>query len=120
MKRQYSIYDVRTKIYDDSWSSPNDETAIRTLTTGVNKEGDHTLHQYPEDFALYYMGDFIPETGVTINEEIPILVRQCQAMVEQPFEMSNGVERLADRHTGHVESIESIRQRITANYEATK
>lgn len=93
MKRSYSIYDVRTRQYDDPWTSPNDDTAIRTVSTGVNKPGNHTLHLYPEDFALFYVGDFDPETGVTINMEEKVLVRQCLAMVEQePFEMSNGVD----------------------------
>lgn len=117
MKRQYSIYDVRTKLYDDNWSSPNDETAIRTLTTGVNKPGEHTLFNYPEDFALFYMGEYDPESGKHIDQVPPILVRQCQHMVEKEaasFEMTNGIDEAIRSGTSAVPAVMAAIKRASS------
>lgn len=74
-KRLYSVKDNKVGVFCSPFNHVNDAEAIRDLTTVVNLEkGDSKLSTYPEDFDLYYIGEFDTDTGKMIQEEIEYVV----------------------------------------------
>ena len=58
----YCLYDKKAAIYTAPFTEKNDATAVR-LVQGLLANRGSNISQYPEDFDLYYLGDFDPEDG---------------------------------------------------------
>lgn len=62
----YSVLDKTTKAYLNPLHFINHGDAIRWLTTVVNKDDEgNNINKYPEQFALYFVGEFDDQTGKT-------------------------------------------------------
>lgn len=66
-KKFYAFRDNVADIFLSMDSKRNDAEAIRELDVIVNKEGNR-VSQFPEDYDLYYLGEFNERTGVFISE----------------------------------------------------
>ena len=62
-KRLYSLRDNRLGLFAQPIISHNDAVAIRQFGDIVQDEKMGLIAQHPDDFALYYLGDFDDETG---------------------------------------------------------
>lgn len=71
----FSIYDSKAQVYGTPWFQPSDIVAIRTFKMEVNRP-DHanTVYQNPEDFTLYALGEFNPQTGQIQATEPRLLI----------------------------------------------
>lgn len=58
----YTIYDSKVEAYMAPFTSPQHGSAIRAFTDTVLDEGT-AFNAHPEDYNLFYIGDFDPETG---------------------------------------------------------
>jgi hypothetical protein len=58
----YVIRDKKAHAYMQPVTTRNDGTAIRMIQSSLQK-GDTDLAKYPEDFALYRIGEFDEITG---------------------------------------------------------
>jgi len=75
----YSVRDKRANEYGQPMAMPTDAHAVRSFQQEVNREdAGNMLNQYPEDFAMYYVGDFDQEHG-TITETGPQLLLEAVA-----------------------------------------
>lgn len=93
-KFKYSIYDSKTKLFDEDWSSPNHDTARRAFTQLVNNPKS-MANQFPEDYTLFHVGYFLNELGTYEKLLTPISVATATAVINTTppqFEMSNGVK----------------------------
>ncbi len=61
-KHLFTVYDSAASLYLDPFVAPTIEFAIREFKSVVNKEG-HQFNQYPEDYTLFHIGVFSPETA---------------------------------------------------------
>mgnify|MGYP000089878766 CR=1 FL=1 len=61
-KHLFSVYDSAAGMYLDPFVSPSQEFAIREFRRVVNKPG-HQFNEFPEDYTLFYIGEFNPENG---------------------------------------------------------
>lgn len=59
----YTIFDTKVEAYMAPFTSPQHGSAIRAFTDTVLDEGT-TFHAHPEDYTLFYIGDFDPNTGL--------------------------------------------------------
>jgi len=60
----YSVHDKRANEYGALMAMPTDAHAVRSFTQEVNRtDTGNMLNQFPEDFALHYMGEFNQENG---------------------------------------------------------
>ncbi|QXP08299.1 MAG: nonstructural protein [Arizlama microvirus] len=60
----YSVYDKRAREFGSPMAMPTDAHAVRSFTQEVNREDTgNMLNQFPEDFAIYHVGDFNQELG---------------------------------------------------------
>lgn len=69
----YSLMDLKLKEFGQLVLANNHEAVKRALRDGVPGSRS-TIEKYPEDFNLYLLGAFDPETGRLVAEEVPVLV----------------------------------------------
>lgn len=60
--KMYSIYDVKTQIYQVPFPAHNDGDAVRRMSDEVNLK-DSQISRHPEDFLLYCVGQFDDNNG---------------------------------------------------------
>lgn len=70
-KRYYSIRDVKAG-FMDLQPDVNDDTAKRNFAYAVNNV--ETIAFAPNDFDLYFVGEFDTNSGLFFPENIPVLV----------------------------------------------
>jgi hypothetical protein len=59
----YSIYDTKTEMFSRNVVvQENNSVAIRSF--GETMESENQISKYPEDFSLYCLGSFDPQTGL--------------------------------------------------------
>jgi len=61
--RCYSIFDRKALSYHMPYYAPTDNAAVRTLSDAV-ADTNNSLGRHPNDYVLYYVGDFDDQTGV--------------------------------------------------------
>lgn len=75
--RLYSIRDSKTGIYHKPWYSLNNEDAERGFKTVVNNPKSENIHDFPEDFDLFFLGTYDDNTGLVTPEPTPIHVQKA-------------------------------------------
>lgn len=71
--RMYSVLDRKARNYGNPMAFLNDDIARRGATT-LLRDNNSEISQFPDDFDLYYIGDFSTEHGVIVPSEVPQLV----------------------------------------------
>lgn len=71
----YAIKDSKAGYFADIFQLPNNAIALRKFSE-VCTEEKSDLHKYPEDFALYIVGNYDSETGKVTGCE-PIMIDQA-------------------------------------------
>lgn len=59
----YTIYDHAAKAYNKPFYEHTDGVALRIFTNLVNSKEETTIAQYPEQFALFCIGEYDDATG---------------------------------------------------------
>lgn len=73
--RIFTVYDTKASIYGQPFYAVTDGIALRMFSDAVNNNSpDNALNRYPEDFTLYYIGEFDDATGSVTGNLTPILV----------------------------------------------
>lgn len=67
--RLYSLLDKKAATFGSIMMAPTDGMMCRTIEE-MTQEG-HTVRRYPEDFDLYYVGDFDDQSGRVGEPEAP-------------------------------------------------
>lgn len=94
ISKMYSVYDVKSKLYQVPFHSHNDGHAIRCFTDMVRHEKSH-LSRYPEDFILFNVGSFDDESGV-----ISPLSRPIQIIVASECVVKTQLKEGLDKRNG--------------------
>lgn len=58
----YAIRDAKAEVYGSPWYKKTHGEAERDFSTLVN-DPKSTVNQYPDDFDLYYVGEYNDESG---------------------------------------------------------
>lgn len=72
----YCLYDSAARRYFPPFLSDNNDTAQRYLKSSLTST-DSVIAQHPDDYSLYMVGDFDPDSGQIDVVDQPILV--CHA-----------------------------------------
>lgn len=59
----FSVYDSAADRYTDPFVAPTIEFAIREFRRSANQPGKQ-IAEYPEDYTLFHIGGFDPDTGL--------------------------------------------------------
>lgn len=77
----FAIYDKALAAYGQVMTYTAKGQATRQFTDEVNRK-DSELNKHPEDYALYYLGEYDNETG-TLTTERPICVAQASDVITE-------------------------------------
>lgn len=60
--KMYTVYDSKSESYTNPTCNPARGQALRSFSDAVNS-GSGVLSDHPEDFTLFEIGDFDPDSG---------------------------------------------------------
>lgn len=73
MVKIYSVRDQYTG-YGQPFSCQSDAVAMRDFRVAVSVNKGSLMNASPKDFDLMRLGEYDPETGIIIPENVPVLV----------------------------------------------
>lgn len=68
IKFLFSVYDSAAGMYLAPFDAPSLEFAIREFRRAANDPG-HQFNRFPEDYTLFYIGDFDGSSGTLESKE---------------------------------------------------
>lgn len=68
--KMYSVYDVKTRLYQIPFPAFNDGDAIRRMSDEVNLK-DCPVARHPEDYLLFVLGEYDDQNGKLSPFESP-------------------------------------------------
>jgi len=80
--RLYSVYDLKAKAFLQPFFSVLDGTAIRAFSTAVN-DPSTMLNKHPEDYILFYVGEFDDESGALSAAAQPVQLVMAAAVYSE-------------------------------------
>lgn len=78
----FSVLDRKLREFGPLVADRTEESMLRSLATAIRGAPEQMMSKYPEDFDLYRIGSFDPETGVMTSDG-PVLVSRVAAVLEQ-------------------------------------
>ena len=82
MQMIFTVLDMAAKRFTEPFFAANEEVALRSFKEAVNSEG-HPFSKFPEDYALYKIGEWDNESGDIAAEE-PVKLVNASALTH-PF-----------------------------------
>lgn len=82
MMRLYAVRDVKADAFGAPMSIATKGLALRSFSDACSRQ-DSDLYRYPEDYMLYEIGEYEPNTGTIIGHQLPQLVITASAIREQ-------------------------------------
>lgn len=80
----YSVYDKKTKVYQNPMFSPNRGTAIRDLHDFLHNRGKDTMMaKYPDDYQLTRVGCFDEDLGQVEGLKNPDIICDVNDLLEK-------------------------------------
>lgn len=95
MSKMYSVFDAKLAVFSHPWYALTDAAAIRSFTDAVNDPNSPRPEwgKHPEDFSLFYIGDFYDDTG-HVEAATPVSLVTASAIAEVMVEkFLNGVNK---------------------------
>lgn len=80
LKKVYSVRDAKGDVYNQPFYQNTHGEAERTLVELV-KDQRTFVAKYPEDFDLYYLGDFDDKTGMFMPLSTPLHIVKAMQLV---------------------------------------
>lgn len=82
--KMYSIRDSKGELFNTPFFNKSHGEAERNFRTLVN-DGKSTVNKYPEDFDLYYLGDYDDNDGKCIPLDTPQhIIKAVQVKQDEP------------------------------------
>lgn len=82
LKKLFSILDVKMSQFNGVFHSQDAITATRILHTAT-RDSESQIHQFPEDFQLFEMGEFDDITGKLIPLDRPKLIVTAMSLKQK-------------------------------------
>ena len=77
--KAYSIRDQKSEVFNKPFFSNSHGEAERNFRTAANDD-QTTIHRYPEDFDLYYLGDYDDNKGIMKPLDTPQHIAKAVSM----------------------------------------
>jgi len=84
----FSIRDSKGECYQQPFFRKMHGEAERDFKTLINK-GDNQVSMYPEDYDLYYLGEFNERTGCSKLLDTPQHVAKAISLLKRPTDPSD-------------------------------
>lgn len=86
----FTVYDNKAQAFGNPFLMENKSTAIRAFTFAANDK-TNDIGRYPEDFTLFYMGQF-NDADASIEHVQPTAIAYALAMIQRDQEVEQHVE----------------------------
>lgn len=106
----FALYDKKGMFYMPPFTVENKIQAIRGVEEAVNDSGT-VIGRYPDDFALYFLGEFDNKTGKFVQPEMLTLECECRQLVRPIPEQANFVRPVMDSDTASAVRAADISER---------
>lgn len=77
----YALRDVKADAFGPLMTVETKGLALRALADAVQNPQSR-ISQYPEDFMLYELGEYDPNSGELVPHRVPELVATVQAVID--------------------------------------
>lgn len=84
MTQLFTVYDSKAERFLKPFESETIATALRAFTELVNMS-DHQFNRFPEDYTLYCIAQFDPETGKVDSYGTPQSIALASTLVQSQF-----------------------------------
>lgn len=91
MKKIYAIYDRKAMFFGSIIAVPAQIDAVRAFAGAVTSP-DSMIYKYPNDFALFSLGEYDEHTGNLASYPTPILVHEAIEFHPHEKPLSQGGE----------------------------
>lgn len=81
----YSIRDAAVSVYHPPYFQANDYEALRSFATVAN-DSKTSIHQHPQDYDLYYIGEYDDNTGKMSPLDTPQHLKKASEMMQKTAE----------------------------------
>jgi hypothetical protein len=81
--KAFSIRDQKAEIFNTPYFNKTMGEAERNFAQAVN-DSKTMLNKYPEDFDLYYLGEYDDQKGTVAWEETPKHIAKAVSFVQSP------------------------------------
>lgn len=88
----YSIRDRKTEMYNTPWFQKSHGEAERSFTSMAMDEKT-TINQYPEDYDLYFIGEYNSDTGCLIPLDSPLHVSKAIEILDRIRSTKNPIRQ---------------------------
>ena len=69
----YTIYDVKAEAYLTPFFLQNEAILKRTIMDTLSDD-NHMFGKHPEDYIMYYVGEYDDQTGQIVSPETPTVL----------------------------------------------
>lgn len=90
----FSVYDKKAKTYSLPSPGVNSEVYLRGLTSALLSNPNSPYVNYPEDFEVYLIGEYLEDEGFFVDE---VLEAVCPIFVSGMIDVVNRMKRLLGR-----------------------
>lgn len=81
--KMFAVYDVKAEAYMAPFSHQTKGLAIRSFCAAAS-DSNSVISKYPEDFALFELGEFDDMTGVLKPVKVPVSLGTARDFMTQP------------------------------------
>lgn len=78
----YSIRDRKTEVYNTPFFQKSHGEAERSFTS-MSMDTKSTINMYPEDYDLYYIGEYDTDKGLLIPLDSPLHVSKAIEVIDR-------------------------------------
>ena len=89
--KMYTIRDTKTEFYNTPWFKKTHGEAERDFRTAT-KDEKTMLSKHPEDFDLFYLGDYDDQTGKVVALDTPHHIIKAVDCVKPESGLRSGEE----------------------------
>jgi len=91
VKKLYSLFDRQTEFFGAPICCINDGDALRSFAQTVT-DPQSQVHQYMDDYTLYLLGEFDPETGRIDRCDPPQIVASARTVYHNELRRQAALE----------------------------
>lgn len=74
MRKMFAVRDIKANMFFDVFPQPTEQLAQRGFAEVVNGDPSTNIAKYPEDFQLFYLGEYDEQKGVIEGLKVPQMV----------------------------------------------
>lgn len=111
----YSFFDKKSRTYLPPFMAKSEDEAVRQATSASNYTNS-LISKFPNDYALFFIGEFDEKEGIIIAKDNPVFICECFDLKQKDTICYDELLREIERQKVQVASIISDYERIHSDY----